>query len=272
MLAANITSATRQLCPRVVGCRSRKRKSSPRAGIAPDQLLSAVCGKARVPSAVRERLLVTFANEQQAQHQQLQQLQQKLDDRAEETRELQQKLDDRADRLDQETRERARWEVKAVRAQFLVQERTQALLVLKGCSNLRGLLEFVETEAQKSGGPIKNRTQLWKWILQQQPDLSLCIQAATNWREFSIPTRVQSLYDTLNKHHHVGKTPVEWNDVGGLKIEEGAKLSITDCRLLRCICEAYGIQAQVVPAASPVSDSESEFESESEQDSVAGSW
>ena len=121
---------------------------------------------------------------------------------------------------------------------------------------------------EESGGPIKNQIQLWKWILQQQPDLSLCIQAATNWREFSIPTRVQSLYDTLNKHHHVGKTPVEWNDVGGLKIEEGAKLSITDCRLLRCICEAYGMQAQVVPAANPVSDSESE----SEHDNVAGSW
>ena len=247
MLAANISSATRQLCPRSVGCRSRKRKLSPRAAIAPDQLLSEVCGNARVPSAVRERLLVTFANEQQAQHQQLQQ--------------LQQKLNDRADRLDQETRERARWEVKAVRAQFLVQERTQALLVLKGCLNLRGLLEFVETEAQKSGGPSKNRIQLWKWILQQQPDLSRCIQAATNWQEFSIPTRVQSLYDTLNKHHHIGKTPVEWNDVGGLKIEEGAKLSITDCRLLRCICEAYGIQAQVVPAANPVSDSDSEHDS-----------
>ena len=96
--------------------------------------------------------------------------------------------------------------------------------------------------------------------MKQQPKLSNCIQAATNWPEYVIPTRIQSLYDTLNKHHHIGKTPLEWDAVGGLKLEEGAKISITDCRLLRCICEAYGIQAQVVPAADPVTDSDSQDE------------
>ena len=40
-------------------------------------------------------------------------------------------LNERTDRLDQETRACAGWELKAVHAQFLVQERTQALLVLK---------------------------------------------------------------------------------------------------------------------------------------------
>ena len=210
------------------------------AVLGPDQLLTEVCGEARVPSAVRERLLVTFMKEQQQLQQQLQQLQQQLHQK-----------------LDQETRERARWEVAATRAQFLIERRTQDLLVLKGCMNLRGVLEFVENEAKKSGGPVTSRFKLWQWILRQKPDLKACVQAATSWDEHTIPTKILSLYDTLNKYHHVGKTLAEWTAVGGLRIEEGAKISLLDCRLLYCVCDLYGIKAEVIPAADPMSDSES---------------
>ena len=40
-----------------------------------------------------------------------------------------------------------------------------------------------------------------------------------------------SLYDILDKHHHVRKTPFEWTKAGGLMIAEDAKMSILDCRL-----------------------------------------
>ncbi len=116
--------------------------------------------------------------------------------------------------------------------------------------NLRGLLKFAENEAQKSGAPSgPGRIKLWQWILKGDPDLVACITAATAWKECEIPVKIQSLYDTLNKHHHVGKTPIEWTAAGGLRVEEGANLSILDCRLLQCVCEANGILSKVVPAS-----------------------
>ena len=210
------------------------------AAISPEQFLTRVFGSSRVPRIVRERLLVTYFGQQQAQ-QQLHQSQQ------EELR----------NKLEHEMRERARWEVSAAQvqdlknqAQNLMERRTHQLLVLKGCMNLRGLLEFVEDEAKRFGAPTnKKRPELWEWILRQKPELVKCITAATTWKQSVIPVKIQSLYDTLNKHHHVGKTPVEWTAVGGLRIEEGEKLSILDCRLLHCVCESHGIKAEVVRAA-----------------------
>ena len=226
--------------------------------IPPEQLLTRVIGSSRVPSAVRERLLVTYLGQQQAQqslHQAQQQAQQALQQAQQALHQSQQ--EELRQKLEQEIRERARWEVAAAQvqdlksqAQNLVERRTHQLLVLKGCMNLRGLLEFVEDEAKRFGAPInKPRLELWQWILREKPELVKCITAATTWKQNVIPVKIQSLYDTLNKHHHVGKTPVEWNDVGGLRSEEGDKLSISDCRLLHCLCESHGIKAMVVPAA-----------------------
>jgi len=49
-------------------------------------------------------------------------------------------------------------------------------LVLKGCMNLRGLLEFVEDEAKRFGAPkSKPRPELWQWILNEKPKLVTCI-------------------------------------------------------------------------------------------------
>ena len=183
-------------------------------------------------------------------------------------------------KLEHEMRERARWEVSAAQVQDLVERRTHQLLVLKGCMNLRGLLDIVEDEAKRFGAPTnKKRPELWEWILtpqfrplfvcwgtkplsfilhniqessqiqRQKPELVKCITAATTWKQSVIPVKIQSLYDNLNKHHHVGKPPVEWTAVGGLTTEEGEKLSILDCRLLHCVCESHGIKAEVVPAA-----------------------
>lgn len=59
--------------------------------------------------------------------------------------------------------------------------------------------------------------------------------------------QIQSLYDTLSKNHHVGKAPVE-TALEGLIIQESAKVSILDCRLLHCVCELLGVKAEVVPA------------------------
>ena len=206
---------------------------------------------------MRERLLVTFVKQQRELEQEhreversLQQQHQKLE---QEHRELERSLQQQHQKLEQELkqeiRERVQWQLAAKDAEFLVQTRTLDLLILKGCMNLRGVLEFVETEAKKSGAPLNlSRFRLWKWILGKRPDLTSCIENAS-WDEQAIPQKIESLYDTLNKHHHVGKTPAEWTAVGGLRIEEGAKLSILDCRLLYCVCNSYGIKAEVVPAA-----------------------
>ena len=230
----------------------------PRALLEPDQLLTTVIGDARVPSAVKERLLVTFVKQQrelEQEHRALEQEHRALERSLQQEhraleRSLQQEHQKLEQELKQEMRERAQWQLAAKDAEFLVHARTLDLLVLKGCMNLRGVLEFVENEAKKSGAPLSiSRFKLWKWILFKRPDLTSCIEHATSWDEQAIPLKIQSLYDTLNKHHHVGKTPAEWTAVGGLRIEEGAKLSILDCRLLYCICNAYGIKAEVVPAA-----------------------
>ncbi|KAL3155753.1 hypothetical protein ABBQ32_012770 [Trebouxia sp. C0010 RCD-2024] len=137
--------------------------------------------------------------------------------------------------------------------------------------NLRGVLEFVENEAKKFGATNIHRFGLWKWILKQKPDLRSCIQTTTSWDEQKIPGKIQSLYDTLNKHHHVGKTPAEWTAFGGLKIEEGPKISILDCRLLKCICKSYGIQAEVIPKSDQYSDSDIDQYSDSDIDQYSDS-
>ena len=193
----------------VTGCRrpQTRRPTKAHALLLPDQVLTAVCGDARVPSAVRERLLVTFMTQQRELKQQHQrELEQKQD-----------KLDQQQDKLEREIRERSQWQLAAKDAQHLVHNRTTELLVLKGCMNLRGVLESVESEAKKFGAPNVPRFALWQWILRQEPDLKACIQTATSWNEQQIPGKIQSLYDTLNKHHHVGKTPAEWTAIGGLK-------------------------------------------------------
>ena len=190
-----------------------------------------------MPSAVRERLLVTFMMQQQ---------------------ELQQEMKQQQYKLEQELRERSQWQLAAKEAQHLVHNRTTELLVLKGCMNLRGVLEFAENEAKKFGGPNQSRFGLWKWILKQKPDLKSCIHTATSWDEQTIPGKIQSLYDTLNKHHHIGKTPAEWRAVGGLRIEEGAKIYILDCRLLACICASHGIKAEAIPKVDEYSDSDTD--------------
>ncbi len=234
------------------------------AAITPEELLTRVVGTSRVPGIVRERFLVTYFGQQQAQQEakalyqsqqvlhQAQQAEprQKLESQLEE---LRQKLESQQYQLLQEARERARWEVSATHYKHLTDLRTREVLVLTGRMNLRGLLEYAEIEAKKSGAPTdKGRTGLWKWILKRNPQLVACITSSTTWKENVIPVRIQSLYDTLNKHHHVGKTPVEWTADGGLIIEEGAKVSILDCRLLHCVCELHGITAQVVPAVDDV--------------------
>ncbi|KAL3156480.1 hypothetical protein ABBQ38_000784 [Trebouxia sp. C0009 RCD-2024] len=221
-----------------------RRVAKVHALLLPDQVLTAVCGNARVPSAVRERLLVTFMTQQRELEQEM--------------KHKQDKLDQQQDKLEREIRERSQWQLAAKDAEHLVQNRTTELLVLKGCMNLRGVLEFVENEAKKFGAPNVSRFALWKWILQQKPDLGSCIQTTTSWDEQTIPGKVQSLYDTLNKHHHVGKTPAEWTAIGGPRIEEGAKISILDCRLLKCICKSFGIQAEVIPQADLYSDSDTD--------------
>lgn len=225
-----------------------RRVAKAQALLLPDQVLTAVCGDARVPSAVRERLLVTFITQQRELEQQVRQQQDRLQD----------KLEQQQDKLEREIRERSRWQLAAKDAEHLVHNRTTELLVLKGCMNLRGVLEFVENEAKKFGAPNLSRFGLWKWILKQKPDLKSCIQTATMWDEQTIPGKIQSLYDTLNKHHHVGKTPAEWTTVGGLRIEEGAKISILDCRLLDCICTSYGIKAEVIPKLDQYCDSDTD--------------
>ncbi|DBA94831.1 TPA: hypothetical protein ACH3X1_002372 [Trebouxia sp. C0004] len=239
----------------------------------PDQVLSEVCGTARVPSAVRERLLVTFMTQQRELEQQLRELEQQQQQHQRELEQemkqkqdkLEDKLEQQQDKLEREIRERSQWQLAAKDAQHLVQSRTTELLVLKGCMrcmNLRGVLEFVENEAKKFGAPNVSRFALWKWILQKEPDLKACIQTGTSWNEQTIPGKIQSLYDTLNKHHHVGKTPAEWTATGGLKLEEGAKVSILDCRLLKCICKSYGIQAELIPKSDQYSDSDQNTDSD----------
>ena len=95
-------------------------------------------------------------------------------------RELDQELKQQQYKLEQEIRERAQRQLAAKDAEFMVHNRTTELLVLKGCMNLRGILEFVENEAKKSGAPNQNRFGLWKWILKQKPDLQSCIKTATS--------------------------------------------------------------------------------------------
>ena len=119
--------------------------------------------------------------------------------------------------------------------------------------NLRGLVEYAEVQAKRSGAPTdKRRTGLWKWILERNPQLVACITSGTTWKESIIPVKIQSLYNTLNKHHHVGKTPVQWTAAEGSRIVEGAKVSILDCQLLHCVCELLGIKAEVVPTVDDV--------------------
>ena len=76
MFAMNIASASNYRSPWLVSLPRRFERTNVKrrvqAVLGPDQLLTEICGKARVPSAVRERLIVTFVKEQQ----QLQQLQQ----------------------------------------------------------------------------------------------------------------------------------------------------------------------------------------------------
>lgn len=122
--------AERRLPVRILTVRRLPVKT--RALLLPDQVVSAVCGKARVPSAVKERLLVTFMMQQQ---------------------ELQQEVKQQQYKLEQEIRERSQWQLAAKEAEHLVHNRTTELLVLKGCMNLRGVLEFVENEAKKFGAP-----------------------------------------------------------------------------------------------------------------------
>lgn len=190
---------------------------------------------------------LTFFGQQQAQqeakalyqpqevlHQAQQaELGQKLESQLEE---LRQKLESQHNQLLQEIRERARWEVSATHYQNLTDLRTQEVLVLTGRMNLRGLVEYAEIQAKRSGAPTdKRRTGLWKWILERNPQLVACITSGTTWKESIIPVKIQSLYNTLNKHHHIGKTPVQWTAAEGLRIVEGAKVSILDCRC----CIAY---------------------------------
>ena len=42
-------------------------------------------------------------------------------------------------------------------------------------------------------------------------------------------------------------TVSEWTAVGGLRVEEGAKISILDCRLLACICTSHSIKEEFIP-------------------------
>ena len=125
----------------VTGCRrpQTRRPTKAHALLLPAQVLTAVCGDARVPSAVRERLLVTFMTQQRElkqQHQrELEQKQDKLDQQ-------QDKLDQQQDKLEREIRERSQWQLAAKDAQHLVHNRTTELLVLKGCMNLRRFLSL----------------------------------------------------------------------------------------------------------------------------------
>ena len=224
-LSANTFRINQKHCAHVRLRCSRQVTLHVYSAIKPEKLLETVFGKSRVPSAVRERCLTYFFDQQQ---------------------EMQQQQQDVVALLLSEKDERARWQVTATRSKSLLERRTEEVLMLKGCMNMRGVLEYVEEESRKIG-VTGGRLDLWTSVLNDDADLVSCIHTATGWSKKVIPVKIQSLYDILNKHHHVGKTPFEWTKAGGLMIAEDAKMSILDCRLLQCLCQSYGIPSQVVP-------------------------
>lgn len=86
-------------------------KKGPQALLRPDQLLPTICGKARVPAAVRERILIAFFTQEQEllelQHAVI--MQQPANDVKQQTFFTQQ--DNRDQELVQELRAHAHWEV-----------------------------------------------------------------------------------------------------------------------------------------------------------------
>lgn len=177
------------------------------AAIIPEELLKRVVGTSRVPAEVRVRLLVIYYGQQQAQ-QEAKALYQSLHQA--EQAELWQKLESQHNELSQEISESTRWESSASYYQHLTDLRTQEVLELTGRMHLKGLLEYAEIDAKRFGAPTnKGRTGLWKWILETNPKLVACITSGTTWKENITPVKIQSLYDTLSKNHHVGKAPVE---------------------------------------------------------------
>lgn len=69
--AAPLSSTTSPYSVTLYRRAQTRRVAKAHALLLPDQVLSEVCGNARVPSAVRERLLVTFMTQQQELEQEM---------------------------------------------------------------------------------------------------------------------------------------------------------------------------------------------------------
>jgi hypothetical protein len=124
-----------------------------------------------------------------------------------------------------------------------LQNKNFQLMRLEQFLHFRGILEYVETHHGLALNVGKKRVDIWTGLLNEAPDLAQCIAAANNWSTSpeALASRIEKIYDNLNKHHHMAYTSREWELKGAVVLSDQHVVSLLDCRVLACICQQYNI-------------------------------